>query len=138
MLDAVVIDAVVVGAGIVGAACANELVRAGMRVAICDGGVVGGGATAAGMGHLAVMDDSEAQFAFTRYSQLLWKELSHRLPPDVEYHPCGSIWVAADGDELAEVERKRAYYTTRGVPVEVLDARTLAEAEPNLRPGLAG
>ena len=65
-------DAVVVGAGIVGASCAAECVRQGMRVAVVDGDVIGNGATAAGMGHIVVMDDSEAQFALTRYSQQLW------------------------------------------------------------------
>src|SRR5579884_4130986 len=97
-------DAVVVGAGIVGAACANELAAAGMRVAVCEAAdVVGGGATAAGMGHLAVMDDSEAQFRLTNYSQQLWRELSHELPRTSEYLACGSLWVAADEDEFAEV-----------------------------------
>src|SRR4051812_29388991 len=70
-------DAVVVGAGIVGAACAKELAEAGLRVAICEqNGYAGGGATAAGMGHLAIMDDSDAQFALTSYSQSLWRELA--------------------------------------------------------------
>ena len=40
--------------------------------------------------------------------------------------------------EMAEVHRKFAYYTERGLPVEILDRKTLAEAEPNLRAGLAG
>jgi len=103
-------DAVVAGGGIVGTACASELVRAGLRVALIEPSVIGGGATAAGMGHLAVMDDSEAQFALTRYSQLLWKELALRLSPDAEYFPCGALWVAADDREMAEVERKQGFY----------------------------
>ena len=114
-------DAVVVGAGIVGAACAAECVRQGMRVAVVDGDVIGGGATAAGMGHIVVMDDSEAQFALTRYSQQLWQELRRELPEDVEYGSSGTIWVAADEEEMAEVRRKHAYYRQRGVPVQVLD-----------------
>ena len=84
------------------------------------------------------MDDSEAQFALTRYSQLLWRELAPRLPADAEYFPCGALWVAADEDEMAEVHRKLRYYCDRGVPSETLDARALERAEPNLRPGLAG
>ncbi len=90
-------DVVVVGAGIVGAACADECARQGMRVGIVDRDVIGGGATAAGMGHIVVMDDSEVQFALTRYSQQLWQQLKPELPPDVEYEQCGTIWVAADG-----------------------------------------
>ena len=68
-------DALVMGAGIVGAACALELATAGMRVAIVERDAVGSGATAAGMGHIVVMDDSEAQFALTSYSQMLWNAL---------------------------------------------------------------
>ena len=52
-------------------------------------------ATAAGMGHLVVMDDSEAQFALTRYSQQLWDEVSAELPREVEHDACGTIWIAA-------------------------------------------
>jgi glycine/D-amino acid oxidase-like deaminating enzyme len=90
------------------------------------------------MGHIVVMDDSEAQFALTRYSQQLWQELRSALPVDVEYEQCGTIWVASDEQELAEVHRKREYYSQRGVPVEVLDQNALEGAEPHLRKGLAG
>jgi D-hydroxyproline dehydrogenase subunit beta len=132
-------DAMVVGAGIVGAACAYELMQAGLHVALCErNDYAGGGATAAGMGHLAVMDDSEAQFALTSYSQQLWNELARELPSDVEYTRCGSLWVAADEEEFAEVRRKFEYYSARGIPVEVLDGKQLAQAEPHLRPGMAG
>src|SRR5690349_5263684 len=131
-------DVVVIGGGIVGAACALECVAARLSVAIVEARMVGGGATAAGMGHLVVMDDSEAQFALTRYSQLLWQELSDELPRTVEHDACGTIWVAADDDEMQEVFRKQKFYSERGVAVEVLDAQALYEAEPNLRRGLAG
>ena len=131
-------DVIIVGAGIVGAACADESVRAGLRVLVVDREGVGGGATAAGMGHIVVMDDSEAQFALTRYSQRLWQALRPSLPDDVEYEQCGTIWVAADDEELGEVQRKKSYYESRGVRVEVLSAGDLERLEPNLRKGLAG
>ena len=78
-------DVAIVGAGIVGAACADECARRDLRVVILDQDSVGSGATAAGMGHIVVMDDSEAQFALTRYSQTLWQQLRQDLPEDVEY-----------------------------------------------------
>lgn len=137
-MSAKVYDAVVIGAGIVGSACAAECAREGLSVAIVEAGIIGGGATAAGMGHLVVMDDSEAQFALTRYSQQLWDELSDELPRTVEHDACGTIWIAADDEEMAEATRKAKFYSERGVAVEMLDAQSLAEAEPNLRPGLVG
>jgi D-hydroxyproline dehydrogenase subunit beta len=131
-------DVLIVGAGIVGAACADELARRGLSVTVVDGDVIGSGATAAGMGHIVVMDDSDAQFALTRYSQQLWQELRPELPDDIEYEQCGTIWVAADEEEMNEVRRKRDYYGKRGVPTEILDAQALQRLEPNLRPGMAG
>ncbi|MBI2807056.1 MAG: FAD-binding oxidoreductase [Planctomycetes bacterium] len=131
-------DVAILGAGIVGAACARALANAGMRVTVIDGRGIAGGATAAGMGHITVMDDSEAQFALTSYSQQLWNELSEQLPDDAEYVKTGTLWLAADDDEMAAARAKHAYYEARGVATEVLDAWALAEAEPNLRPGLTG
>ena len=133
-----IFDVVVIGGGIVGAACAAECAAEKLKVALVEARMIGGGATAAGMGHLVVMDDSEAQFALTSYSQKLWNELRDELPAEVEHDACGTIWVAADDQELDEVFRKQRFYAERGVAVEVLDAHALYEAEPNLRPGLIG
>ncbi len=129
---------VVVGAGIVGAACARALARRGAKVTVVDDGPIGGGATAAGMGHLVVMDDSDAQFTLTHFSQRLWNELATSLSDDCEFDPTGTLWVAVDDEEMAEVRRKHDYYAARGVQSEILDAKGLAEAEPNLRPGCVG
>jgi len=131
-------DILIVGAGIVGAACAEACARAGLRVLVVDRGPVGGGTTSAGMGHLVVMDDSEAQFALTAYSRELWRHLAAELPDEVEYDPCGTLWVAADADEMAEVRRKHAFYQQRGVLTEILEANALLATEPNLRRGLIG
>jgi len=137
-MSAIGCDVAIVGAGIVGAACAYECARRGLKVIVVDGEMIAAGATAAGMGHIVVMDDSEAQFAITRYSQRLWQELRPELPDDVEYDQCGTIWVADDEEEIEEVHRKQRLYAERGVPTEVLDARELRDLEPNLREGLVG
>jgi glycine/D-amino acid oxidase-like deaminating enzyme len=131
-------DVIIVGAGIVGAACARALARDGLRVTIVDAAMIGGGATAAGMGHVVVMDDSPAQLALTQYSQQLWHELAAELPEDCEYDRCGTFWVAADGEEMAAAKEKQAVLRQHGIRADLLDARQLAEAEPQLRPGLAG
>src|SRR5215813_1700138 len=133
-----VYDAVVIGAGIVGAACAAELSREGLRTAIVEAGITGGGTTAAGMGHLVVMDDSEAQFALTKYSLELWEELAPELPRAVEFDPCGTIWVAADDEEMAAAQKKKELYDAGGVKSQIIDGQTIEEAEPHLRKGLAG
>jgi glycine/D-amino acid oxidase-like deaminating enzyme len=131
-------DVIIVGAGIVGAACANECAAAGLKILVVDRGPIGGGTTGAGMGHLVVMDDSEPQFALTSYSLSLWHQVAPHLPDEVEYDPCGTLWLAADAEEMAEVYRKQKHYSERGVTVEVLDQVAVRQAEPNLRPGMGG
>jgi D-hydroxyproline dehydrogenase subunit beta len=131
-------EVVIVGAGIVGAACAFELASEGIRVLVIDEGFPSSGSTGAAMGHIVVMDDSEAQFAITRYSQILWDDLRDQFPPAVEFDPCGTLWVATDEMEMAEVRRKFDYYRERGVNAEILDSQQVREAEPHLRAPLAG
>lgn len=131
-------DAVIAGGGIVGAACALACAQAGLSVALVERELFGSGATAAGMGHIVVMDDSDAQFALTRRSQQLWQQLMPNLPVGAEYEAPGTLWVAADEEELAEAARKHAWLAERGVPGQLLTARAMASLEPNLRPNLAG
>jgi glycine/D-amino acid oxidase-like deaminating enzyme len=131
-------DVAVVGAGIVGAACAYFLMREGFRVAVLERGIVGGGATAAGMGHLVAMDDSPAQLALTKLSLQLWGELQEELPRSAEYQRTGTLWIASDEEEMMEVRRKYELYRSVGLECEVLDSAALAEAEPELRRPLAG
>jgi D-hydroxyproline dehydrogenase subunit beta len=131
-------DVVVAGAGIVGTACARALAREGFRVAVVEPHFVGSGATAAGMGHVVVMDDSPAQLTLTRYSQQLWDEISPSLPPSAEFQRCGTIWVAADETEFEAVLHKYATYAAQGVVSNAIDSEELYQREPNLRGGLRG
>ena len=101
--------------------------------------MIGGGATAAGMGHVVVMDDSPAQLALTALlAARLWQELVAELPADCEYDPCGTLWVAADEEEMAAAREKEQTLRAHGVAAELLDARQLAEAEPQLAPRAGG
>lgn len=131
-------DVAIIGAGIVGAACSASLSREGLSVIVIDAGGIATGTTAAGMGHIVVMDDSEAQFALTQYSQQLWKKIAHEMPASCEFEHCGTIWVAADQEEMDEVRRKHEFYKSHGIATEILDEKALREAEPNLAEGLAG
>lgn len=131
-------DVVVVGAGVVGAACALALARERLRVLIVDANFPGGGSTSVAMGHIVVMDDTESQLALTAYSRRLWAEMASELPADCEDERRGTLWLAASDDELRAAKEKCTLYARHGVNAAVVDAKTLAEMEPHLRPGLAG
>ncbi|RQO56883.1 D-amino-acid oxidase [Variovorax sp. KBW07] len=129
-------DVIVIGAGIVGAACAHALAQAGRRVLVLDARI--GGATGAGMGHLVVMDDNPAELALSRDSIARWRALAPRMREDCAYSPCGTLWIAANDEEMAEAERKQQRLRDHGIDSRLLDATALAQAEPALRRGLKG
>lgn len=129
-------DVIVIGAGIIGAACAHALARGGRQVLVLDSGV--GGATHAGMGHLVLMDDNPAEMALSQYSVDAWRALAPAMPADCAYSRCGTLWVAANAEEMAGAEDKRARLLRHGVDCELLTADALIQAEPGLRSGLAG
>jgi len=131
-------DILIVGAGIVGSAVARECALLGWRVGVIEGGTPAGGATAAGMGHLVVMDDSPAQLALTAFSRSLWQQDSAMFPKSVEYENRGTIWVAANDEEMAEVYARQSVYEEAGIEAQTLNAAELAKKEPNLRRGLTG
>ncbi|MFM0643064.1 FAD-binding oxidoreductase [Paraburkholderia bryophila] len=130
-------DALIVGAGIVGAACAAELAALGMRVEVLDAHGIGPGATAAGMGHIVVMNDSPAEFALSRYARDLWLELAPRLRTRDAFARCGTLWVAADDEEWQAARAMQAAFEAQGVAAQLLDAPALRACEPALAASLA-
>jgi len=134
-----VTDVIIIGAGIVGAACAHELAAAGLSVRVIDARK--GGATNAGMGHLVVMDDNPAELALSQTSLDLWHQWGPRMAadqPDCQFTRCGTLWVAANAEEMAAAEEKGERLRAHGIACELLGPAALAAAEPLLRPGLAG
>lgn len=129
-------DLIVAGGGIIGAACALAAVEAGLRVAVVEPGPIGGGATAAGMGHLVAIDDVPGEFALARQSMPLWEAWGHE--PGAEFHRCGTLWVADDEAGLETLREKRSRLSAVGIVAEWLDPTALREAEPRLTHDLAG
>lgn len=131
-------DVTVIGAGLVGAATALRLAESGLQVTLIDAEFAGGGSTGAAMGHIVAMDDSPAQLALCADSRRRWEMLAATLPADAECDQCGTLWLAANDDEMQAAGRRIAAYQDAGVHAELLDAQALRDAEPHLAPGLAG
>jgi glycine/D-amino acid oxidase-like deaminating enzyme len=138
-------DVIIIGGGIIGAACAREYARQGLSVAVVEPGPIGGGATAASMGHLLAVDAldpaDQIESDLSRRSLQLWQDWlqaqeAHREL--AEYSRCGTLWLAADADELNLAERKRDWFLSQGLAAEVLGPKELAQAEPMLRRDLLG
>lgn len=120
----------------VGVACADAACAEGLKVALIEPGPIGGGATAAAMGHLVALDEDPAELALAAYSLALWEDFPD--PRAAEFSRCGTIWVARDDAEMARVPPKIARLAAAGIHAEALDAKQLSELEPQLVSGLAG
>jgi len=131
-----VADAIVIGAGIIGAACAQALAGRGLSVLVLDAGTPG--ATAAGMGHLLVLDDNAAELALSQYSLKRWREMARDLPDDCAYRSNGTLWLAANAEEMAVAEQKFNTLRDHDEDCEIVTAKALREREPQLREGLEG
>ena len=131
-------DVIVIGAGVVGAACARTLARERLHVLVLDADFPGGGSTGVAMGHIVVLDDSDAQLRLTAYSRQLWNELAPELPADCEAERRGTLWLASNDAELDAARRKADVYRSHGVDASLLDAQELSEREPHLCKDLAG
>ncbi|MBI2380712.1 MAG: FAD-binding oxidoreductase [Gammaproteobacteria bacterium] len=131
-------DVIIVGGGIIAAALAESLALAGASVLVLEAQNAGAGVSAAGMGHLVVLDDNPAELALARDGLERWQRRRAVLPAGAEYRECGTLWLARDGEELAEAERKQARNRTLGLDCKLLGRAALYAAEPNLAPGFAG
>ncbi len=129
-------DLIVIGAGIVGAHCADIAAAEGLRVAVVERGPIGGGATAAAMGHLVAMDDDPAEFALARYSLKSWEELADLT--EAEFSRCGTLWVARSEADATAAASRAGRLAGVGINATAVDARTLYELEPALAPGMHG
>ncbi|WP_284620109.1 NAD(P)/FAD-dependent oxidoreductase [Aquabacterium humicola] len=127
-------DVLVIGAGIVGASIASALAAEGRQVHVLSTLAPGDGATAAGMGHLVVLDDDPAELDLSRWSLELWRDSPHLATG--EYRDCGTLWLATADHELAALRDKQQRLQAAGIGCEWIDPQALAVAEPSLRRGL--
>lgn len=131
-------DVVVIGAGIVGAACALALREEGFSVTLVDAATPGSGVTAAGMGHLVALDESEDELDLCLMSLGLWRDFLERNPGVGDTVNCGTLWVAENDHQMIEAEQRAARLTARGWNADMVRGDQLRVLEPELRDGLCG
>ena len=132
-------NVVVIGGGIIGLSCADELLRAGHDVVVCDPAPASG-ATHAAAGMLAPA--GEAWFGEGTLLRLgldsleRWPGfaagLEQRSGIDVDLRSTGTLLIGMDRDDLAEVFRCCALLEGSGVQVESLERKELWRREPGL------
>lgn len=133
-------DAIVIGGGVIGLAIARALRRDGLRVTLFERNTQPGGeASWAAAGMLAPQAEADAPgvlFDLCAASRAMYRAFGEELRTetgiDIELRAEGSLLLAFTEEEVAHLERKRAWQTGSGLRAEVLNPKEAREKEPHL------
>jgi glycine oxidase len=137
-------DVVIVGAGVIGLSCALRCADAGTTVTVVDP-EPGRGASWAAAGMLAPVSElhygEDALLALNLVSSRRWPGWAESLADrgiEVGYIRCGSLMVARDADDSAELRRLLKTQLDLGLTAEWLRGSQAREVEPALAPSTRG
>src|SRR5271165_3709072 len=138
-------DVLVLGGGIIGLAIAWRAAGLGLSVSVLERDLTGQGASHVAAGMLAPVAEAEFGSAGRRVLDLglrsagIWPAFAAELQEAAGGTPIGlrntgTLLVACDGDEAAELERQIAFRDSLGLSVERLRPSAAREREPALAP----
>lgn len=138
-------DVVVVGGGIIGLVTAWRAAQRGLSTAVADPRP-GGGAARVAAGMLAAV--TELQYgeqtllelnlaSAARYAHFA-AELGEATGMDLGYRRCGTLAVALDADDRAQLRELHAFQSRLGLESQWLSGRECRRLEPMLAPGVRG
>ena len=138
-------DVAIVGGGVVGLAAAWRLAAAGAEVVVIDAGSERPAASRVAAGMIAPTGEAswgeEDLLVAARESARRWpewaRELSTAAGRELPYRRCGSLHVALDRDEAAELRRRAELHVRLGLPTRALLPSNARRLEPGLATGLA-
>jgi glycine oxidase len=135
----------VIGAGVIGLGIAWRLAQAGCAVTVFDRGEAGHGASWAAAGMLAAAVETEPGeeplLPLALESQRLWPDFARELEAaadiSVNYRDEGTLVVALNRDDAAQLHHSYEFQKGLGLDLHWLSAAEARHREPHLKPGIA-
>lgn len=121
-------DVAIVGGGIVGASAAYFLAQAGVSVALFEKGRIAGEQSGRNWGWVRQQCRSPVELPLMMRSLAIWKELPARLGEDVGFTQGGTLYLAEDAAQLAELAEWLAVAREHGLDTRVIEGRELEAA----------
>ena len=132
-------DVIVIGGGLIGSSVALRLAQAKLRVLVFDRGDPGAEASSAAAGMIAPQAESaepDAFFAMCAASHALFRdfvaEIEELSGQEVDFRRDGSLLVAVEEKQVAELEKLYWNQTRAGLPLERLTPPALEQKMPGL------
>lgn len=119
------VDIAIIGGGIVGCSAAYFLAREGVRVAVFEKGRIAGEQSGRNWGWVRQQGRSPVELPMMMRSLQLWLDLGGELG-DIGFRQGGSLYLARDDAELAELEKWLSVAREHGLDTRLLDAQQLA------------
>lgn len=118
-------DVVIIGGGIVGTCAAYFLARQGVSVALFEKGRIAGEQSSRNWGWVRQQGRSPIELPLMMRSLRLWQELARDLGEDLGFRQGGSLYLAENKDELAELEQWLPIARAHGLDTRMLSAHEL-------------
>ncbi|SFC73035.1 glycine oxidase [Streptomyces aidingensis] len=139
------VDVLVIGGGVIGLVTAWRAAQRGLRVTVVDPSP-GGGAAQVAAGMLAAVTELhygeeallELNLASARAYPEFAAELAEVSGQDIGYRACGTLAVALDADDRAQLRELHALQQRCGLEAQWLSGRECRRLEPMLAPGVRG
>jgi glycine/D-amino acid oxidase-like deaminating enzyme len=126
-------DVVVIGGGIAGVCTALSLAERGLRVTVCEKGLIGAEQSSRNWGWIRQMGRDPAEIPLSIESLRLWRAMPTRYGIETGFRQTGITYLCRDAAELAEYEAWLPHAKHYGI-----DTRMLHPAElPRYLPGIA-
>jgi len=126
------VDVVVIGAGIAGISTAVELADRGLRVAVCEKGIVAGEQSSRNWGWCRQMGRDPRELPLMQVSMQLWRQMHQRTGEDVGFRECGIAYLC---DSQSQLEKRQKWFENYagefGLSSRLISSRQAHQFTPN-------
>lgn len=125
-------DVVVIGGGIIGVGTAMFLAEAGLKVVVCEKGVVAGEQSSRNAGWVRQLGRDRREVALSMVSLALWRDIDRRVSGETGFRTCGSLYAFKTEVELARYAGWKSAADALGLESVILDRDGVSAIAPGL------
>ncbi len=131
------VDVVVIGGGIIGVCTALTLAERGLRVALCEKGLIGGEQSGRNWGWVRQMGRDPTELPLAMLSLVRWKEMNERTGEETGFRQSGIAYLCRNARQEAEYEAWLIHARNYGLDTSLLRQDELRRNLPGIADGFS-